>query len=102
MGKNNNIYKPKLGKINNNQKVYYSFLEDKLSTKGVNESSLNAEDFLNKLSNDSSYIFTKDVVIETFDDVYNTRIAGRLGNKIVTLDNQAIDMEDIKKIYEKK
>ena len=97
----NNIYKPKIGNINNNQKVYYSYLEDKLSAKSNDDRGLNADDFLNKLSNSGSYMFTKDVVIETLDNTYNTKIAGKLGNKIVTLDNQVIDMEDIKRIYEK-
>ena len=97
----NNIYKPKIGNINNNQKVYYSYLEDKLSVKSSYDKGLNADDFLNKLSNSGSYMFTKDVVIETLDNTYNTKIAGKLGNKIVTLDNQVIDMEDIKRIYEK-
>lgn len=101
MEKKGSMYKPRIGNIDNNQKIYYSYLEDKLST-DYNENSLNIEDFLKNLNSDGSYIFNKDVVIETFDDVYNTRIAGKIGSRIVTLDNRSIDMKDIKKIYEKK
>jgi len=99
MSKRANIYKPKIGRINNNQKVYYSFLEDKLSTKNVNESLENVDEFLKRLENSGSYIFNRDVVIETFDSVYNTKIAGKIGSRIITLDNMSIDMKDIKNIY---
>ena len=41
-------------------------------------------------------------MIVTKDKTYDTRIAGKLGNRLITLDNDSININDIKKIYEKK
>ena len=57
-------------------------------------------DFINKLSHDG-YVFNKRVVIVTRDKTYDTKIAGRLGNRIITLDSDSINIDDIVKIYEK-
>ena len=57
---------------------------------------------MNKLAKSGSYIFNKDVIIVTKDKKYETRIAGKLGDRIVTLDNDSININDIIKIYEKK
>lgn len=96
------IYKPNIGNINNNTKTYYSFLDDRLDIErkeeSINESPI---DFINKLSKSGTYIFDKDVVIVTKDKKYETRIAGKIGNRVITLDNDSININDIIKIYQK-
>lgn len=103
MDKKPEIFKPEIGKIDNNKKAYYSFLEDRLDIK-IDEYEENDDviTFMNKLARSGSYIFNKDVIIVTKDKKYETRIAGKLGNRIITLDNDSIRIDDIIKIYEKK
>lgn len=103
MDKKPEIFKPEIGKINNNKKAYYSFLEDRLDVKTDEyEESDDVISFMNKLARSGSYIFNKDVIIVTKDKKYETRIAGKLGDRIITLDNDSIKVDDVIKIYEKK
>ena len=103
MDKKPEIFKPEIGKIDNNKKAYYSFLEDRLDIKTDEyEENDDVITFMNKLARSGSYIFNKDVIIVTKDKKYETRIAGKLGNRIITLDNDSIKIDDIIKIYEKK
>lgn len=103
MDKKPEIFKPEIGKIDNNKKAYYSFLEDRLDIKTDEyEENDDVITFMNKLARSGSYIFNKDVIIVTKDKKYETRIAGKLGNRIITLDNDSIKVDDIIKIYEKK
>lgn len=103
MDKKPEIFKPKIGKIDNNKKAYYSFLEDRLDIKTDEyEENDDVITFMNKLARSGSYIFNKDVIIITKDKKYETRIAGKLGDRIITLDNDSIRIDDIIKIYEKK
>ena len=100
--KKSDIFKPNIGSVNNNQNAYYSFLE-KDETR-VNNSSSKKEDvnsFINKLSSKGEYIFSKQVIIETNDKTYDTKIAGKMGNRIVTLDGDTINIDDIKSVSEK-
>lgn len=97
------IFKPNIGNINNNKKSYCSFIDSRGEVDNFinNEDGEEPIDFINRLSKSGSYIFNKDVIIETKDKKYNTRIAGKLGNRIITLDNDSININDIIKIYEK-
>lgn len=97
------IFKPNIGNINNNKKSYCSFIDSRGEVDKFinNEDGEEPIDFINRLSKSGSYIFNKDVIIETKDKKYNTRIAGKLGNRIITLDNDSININDIIKIYEK-
>ena len=72
----------------------------------VEESVLNEEttddllidEIIDNLFNTNGYIFSKDVEIVTNDKVYNTKIAGKVNNHIITLDNDIIKISDIKDI----
>ena len=78
-------------------------MEDRLDIKTEKyEENEDVIDFMNKLAKSGSYIFNKDVIIVTKDKKYETRIAGKLGDRIITLDNDSIKVDDIIKIYEKK
>lgn len=105
MDKKPEIFKPCIGNVNNNKKTYYSFLDDRLDIEKDEEEVFtrdDAIDFINKLSKSGSYIFNRDVVIVTKDKKYETRIAGKMGDRVVTLDNDSIMINDIIRIYEKK
>lgn len=104
MGKKPEIFKPNMEFKDNNKKAYYSYLEEPFvkQEESIEENKLDVIDFLNTLAASSSYVFNRKVVIVTKDKTYDTRIAGKLGNKIITLDNNSIDIDDIIKIYEKK
>lgn len=88
------IYKPNIN-VNNNRKVYYSFLNN---SEKENETPI---EFIDNLSKNGEYMFSKKVIIKTKEKEYETRIAGKIGNKIITLDNDSININDIEKIYEK-
>ena len=105
MNKKPEIFKPEMDFIDNNKKAYYSFLEDRLNIKPeIEEKEVSKDevtDFINKLSKSEGYIFNKNIVIETKNKKYDTKIAGKIGNRLITLDNDSININDITKIYEK-
>ena len=98
MDKRPEIYKPNMSFKDNNKKAYYSYLEDHKEEAKEEKS---VSEFLEELAT-TSYVFNKKVIIVTKEKTYDTRIAGKLGNKIITLDNDSINIDDITKIYEKK
>lgn len=102
MDQKSSIFKPNMSFIDTNKKTYYSYLEKPFIKDNNTEEDIDVLEFLNKLSNNGSYVFSKRVTIITNNKTYNTRVAGKIGNKIITLDNDSIDINDIKKIYEKK
>ena len=103
MGKKPEIFKPNMSFIDNNKKAYYSYLEEPSLRKEEEKEELGGvQDFLNKISNSGGYVFNKKVVIVTKDKTYDTKIAGKIGNRLVTIDNDSISINDILKIYEKK
>ena len=102
MNKKPNIFKPNMEFIDTNKKAYCSYLEEPSIQDEEIENDVDVLTFLNKLSNSGSYVFNKRVVIVTNNRTYDTRIAGKMGNRLITLDNDSININDIKKIYEKK
>ena len=99
-----NIFKPaKDREFNNNKKVYYSYLDNIFIDDNHSVDDRRKEgpiDGLYRLSHDGAYIFNKKVIIRTKDKVYNTKIAGTLNNKIITLDGDTILLKDILAIEE--
>lgn len=91
------IFKPDItNKINNNRNVYYSFNND------IDErSKISPIDKLKELMNKDGYIFNKNVMIRTDNNIYNTKIAGSIKDKIITIDGDNILIKDIKEIIEK-
>ena len=106
MNKKPEIFKPNMEFIDNNEKAYVSFLhnnEDIFDSRDALENidtSVNVINFINGLSHDG-YVFNKRVVIVTNNKTYDTRIAGKIGNRIITLDGDSINIDDIVNIYEK-
>lgn len=104
MSKKPEIFKPNMNFIDNNKKAYYSYLEEPFEIENdiKEDGTSDVLGFINNISNSGSYVFNKKVVIVTDDKTYETRIAGKLGNRLITLDNDSINIDKIKKIYEKK
>lgn len=97
------IFKVQLKKgVDNNDKVYYSSLaniNNKNKTYFNNNDSINTK--LRKLFNNGSYIFNIKVIIKTKNNSYDTKIAGKLGDRIITIDNKIIPINEIIDIIEK-
>lgn len=102
MSKIPKIFKPDMEFVDNNKKAFYSYLEDcdDIESESFTDG-LSVDDFFNKVSNSGKYVFNKSVVIITKDKKYNTKIAGKFGNRVITLDGDTINADDIIKIYEK-
>ena len=93
--KKNKVFVNKIdGDIGNNQN--YCEVNDKKEIYNSKES--NVENKLNELFNTNGYIFNIKVKIVTDKKIYNTRIASRVGNNIITLDNDVISINEIKDI----
>lgn len=96
----NKIFKPKINhEINNNRNVYYSFIEEKSNQK--EEKLEDPIEVLNRLIKENSYIFNKKVLITTNKKEYLTKIAGKINEKIITINGDEIDIKDVIKIEEK-
>ena len=98
MEKKSNIFKPDIGYVNNNKQVYYSFLDDSLDIRREEE---DPRSFMKKIDRSGSYMFRKEVIIKTKDKNYDTKIAGKMGDRIITLDNDIIPIDNIISISEK-
>ncbi len=100
MNKKPKIYKPDMSFTDNNRKAYYSYLDNQ--DKDYASDGMSIDSFLNKVSNDGNYVFNRRVIIITNNREYDTKIVGKFGNKIITIDNDSIDVNSILKVYEKK
>lgn len=99
--KKNKIYVNKINKkIGNNQdysNVKEVFLkEESTKTEIVKDDSLTINEKINQLLNRNGYIFNVNVQIITNKKEYNTKIAGKVNNHLITLDNEIINIDDIK------
>ncbi len=100
--KKNKIFQNKIDKhINNNQKV--SDVKEEIKTDIENNRSnkkenLNVREKIDKLLNRNGYVFNVDVEIITDKKIYNTKIAGKVNNHLITLDNDIICINEIKDI----
>ena len=61
----------------------------------------NVLETLNKLFSSTRHTFNIPVIIKTKNKVYDTKIASKINNYIITLDNDVIFIEDIISIKEK-
>ncbi len=89
------------------EKVYINKIDKKIlnnqsycdvSEKEIIPNDLSVQDKLDKLFNINGYVFNKDVKIITNNKTYNTKIAGKVGHNIITLDNDIINIKCIKDI----
>ena len=91
-------------KIGNNQS--YTLINNEIKEKELKKTdkktklntNLSIEDKLKELFNRNGYIFNVDVQIITNNQEYDTKIASKVGNHLITLDNDIININDIKDI----
>lgn len=91
--KKNKVFVNKINKVKNNQVSCEVEKKEILS-----EPSLTVNEKLDKLFNTNGYIFNINVKIITDNKTYNTKIANRIGNNIITMDNDIICIKTIKDI----
>ncbi len=96
MNKMPKIFKPDINhKLENNKDVFCSYEND------FNESNITRKEVeLDDLLKDP-YFFRRDVIIYTKEKVYDTKIAGKMNDKIITLNNDSININDIIKLVKK-
>jgi hypothetical protein len=87
----------------NNKKVFYannnvSSDRSNKTEEITNDSLTTVEEKIRKLFKSSRYIFNINVLIKTNKKDYNTKIAGKVKNSIVTTDGEVIPIIDINDI----
>lgn len=93
------IFKPGINKtINNNDKVFYSALQDDSKIRTVDSKvkpkrNIKQEVLINKS-------FNKKYLIKTSENNYYSKIIDRMGNNIIIESGQIISISDISGIYE--
>lgn len=88
-------------KINNNKK--YCYLEneeilnrkEKISKNEKNKKDTNIVQTIDEIFKGMGYSYTVPVIIKTIDKRYETFLISRTKNKIVTLENEIINIDDI-------
>ena len=88
----------------NNKKVFYTSenkdivkKEEVIKTSNNNSLSI-VEEKIRKLFKSSRYIFNINVIIKTDKRDYDTKIAGKVKNSLVTIDNEIIPIVEINDI----
>lgn len=97
------IFKNEIKKTNlNNRNIYYSLNEtknlNKLDKKDDFDNLNYVEDKLKKIFKSSRYVFNIGVIIKTNKKDYDTKIAGKVKNSIITIDNEIIPIIEINDI----
>lgn len=87
-------------RVSHNQNMYY---EKNIGSSDQNKkedrnSTFTVEDKIQKLFKSSRYIFNINVLIKTDKKDYDTRIAGKVKNSLVTVEGEAIPIVEINDI----
>lgn len=83
----------------NNKKVsYLSEKEEFVVSNSRNSDNFSVEDKIRKLFKSSRYVFNINVLIKTNKKDYDTKIAGKVKNSLVTVDNEVIPIVEIEDI----
>ncbi len=93
------IFKPGINKtINNNDKVFYSALQDDLKIRTVDSKAKPKRNIKQEVLINKS--FNKKYLIKTSENNYYSKIIDRMGNNIIIESGQIISISDISGIYE--
>lgn len=87
-----------LGNINNTQEYFHTINK---SIVNKTPSKININDKINKLFGSNRFIYKIPALITTSTQEYQTTIIGKTNNKLITIDNELIDIKDIIDINEK-
>lgn len=89
----------------NNKKVYYAGLQDDKKKEyrsvdtPISQDSLNSvETEIRKLFKSSRYVFNIHIRIETDTKTYDTKVAGKLNDNLITVDGDIIPIKTIRNI----
>jgi len=94
-----NIYKNEMiGRVKRNRDVYHIKENDTKREVSLDNDQTTVEAKLKKLFQSRRYIFNIEVEIVTKRKVYDTKIAGKVKNSIVTIDGEVIPMIEIEDI----
>lgn len=96
--KKKKIYVNQINKKMDNNQNYCDVLEKKEEVIKENDSKKSVSEKLAQLFNTNGYIFNVNVKIITNNKTYDTKIAGKVNNHLITLDNNIININDIKDI----
>lgn len=80
--------------VTNNEKVYYSMYQD-LPKSLDRKEDVDVLEEIKLFFHSNKYVYTKDVLVETKDRVYETRLAKLGDDYLLTLDNEKIPLSSI-------
>lgn len=101
-----NLYVNKIEKaIVNNERIFYSAFESKVKEEPTSEvytkeeDALSVEDKVNELFNSPNYVYKMNAIITLKDNtVIDKDIIGQMDGKLITIDEDLIDINDIRDI----
>lgn len=104
------MYKNRIEKdLKNCQRIFSTLNKDEVILNNNNVNDINNKKDLRTIDrkiyeilNSKDYIYKADVVIVFKDKTVSKRIIGRFKNKLITMDNEYIDIADIIDIYKEK
>lgn len=102
MNKDNKIFKNQV-KVDNNLKYYYGNKNNTKSRDVVEDKKIIRSDidvYITELMKTKKFFYTNEVVITTSEKEYNTRILQVKEDKVLTIDNDLIPINEIISIRE--
>lgn len=113
MKEKGNMYKSPIDKeINNSQKVYSTLYEnqnnnsnnsnDSMKIKKNNIDYRSVDRKIYDILHSNNYIYKANVTIVLKDKTINKKIIGKTKDKLITMDNEYINISDIEDIYKEK
>ena len=81
------VFANKIEKVKNNNKEYY------VSKKKIKREDINKK--ITDIFSSYKYVYKADVIIDTEDDQMITKIIGKKGNNLITIDNTLINIDTI-------
>ncbi len=92
-------------RIENNKNVFYSKYESNLQTNTYNRVENNTYDdntsfrgAVNNMLKNKEYVFNVPVEVKTRNEVFNTRLVGKVGERLLTSDGRTINLDDVVEI----
>lgn len=90
------VFKGKNIKNQHCKDIYY--IDNKLNSNERYVDNISVSEKLKKLFKTNRYVFNIGVIIETNEKVYDTKIAGKIKNSIVTVEGDTIPIIEIKNL----
>ncbi len=97
--KKQSFFVNKISKIINNNQKYCDINENIIEETKDSNLKETIDEKLDKIFNTNGYIFNIDVTIITKVKEYHTKIASKINNYIITLDNDIICIDDILDVF---